>query len=351
MRPLISNPPARPSAIEKSLFALVRAESHPVRSERHDLARMIYADDKVVSAIVERGAAPLGTTTGSGWASQLTQNLVADFVGTLTPMSAAAQLVAIGLQVNMAGAVGMKVPAREGQPSTTVAWVGEGGAIPVRAFSVNDNCELVPRKHGFIIGLSRELAKRANGEAVIRQLIREDAAATLDGAYFSTAAGDAIIHPGMLAGVTAGSGYAGGDRTAIAEDLGALSDIVSAAGSGQVVFIVSPKRAAKFKIIAPEINREITMLPSLAVADTRVIAVDPLSWAHGFGDDFDLDASEAATLHMSDTPLEIVSDVPVVADPVRSYFQTNSLALRMLADVAFAARRPNAVAYLDGVTW
>lgn len=345
MKALISVPPTRSSALEKAMFAMTRNEAFP-RNNRPD---MVYADDKLVAAIVERGAAPIATTTGAGFAAELVQNLVGDFIGTLAPLSAAAAIISRGVSVPMPGAGRLSIPAREGAPSTAVAWVGEGQPIPVRVYQLNDDTVLSPRKFGFIVGVSRELAKRANGEGVIRQLMREDAAATLDGAYFSTAAGDATTHPGMLNGVTAGTGFAGGDRTAIEADLSTLSDAVAANGSGEVIFVTSPKRAARFKIIAPEISREVTMLPSLAVADDRILAVDPLSWAHGFGTDFDIDASEGAVMHMSDDPDPIVDGS--AADPVRSMWQTASLALRLIGDVAFAARRPNAVAYVDGVTW
>ncbi len=351
MKALISIPERTPRAtpIEKALYALTRAQMHPTtRGDRTDFAKSIFADDRTVRAIIERAAAPVGTAAGSGFAAELVQNLVGDFLASLAPLSAAATLISQGLQVPL-NANGMKVPAREGAPSTTVDWVGESNPIPVRRYNLNDDCELSPRKHGFIIGISREVAKRAGGEAVIRQLIREDAAATLDGSYFSSEAGDTEKHAGMLAGVSALTGYGGGDYVAIETDLVALTDVVTAGGSGQVAFIVSPKRAARIRVLAPDINRELTFLPSLAVADDRIIAVDPLSWAHGFTDDFDLDVSNSALLHMSDDPDPIV-DVSTAA-PARSLWQTDAIALRLLADVAFAPRRPNAVAWLEGATW
>lgn len=351
MRPLISYPADRRStAIEKALYVMARAQAQSQHhSERGRVAQMIYADDKIVSQIVERGAAPLGTTTGSGFAAEISQSLIGDFIATLAPLSAAAQIIAGGLQVPMGTAKDMKLPAREGAPSTTVNWVGEGNPIPVASYTLNDNCELSPRKHGFIVAVSREAAKRAGGEAVIRQLIREDAAATLDGAYFSTAAGDSETHAGMLNGVSSIPGYGGGDRLAMETDLIAISDAITAGGSGQVSFVVSPKRAARIRIKAPDLSRELTFLPSLAVADTTIIGVDPLSWAHAFGDNFEIDATSEAILHMSDDP-DPISDGGV-ADPVRSLWQTDAIALRMLADTAFAPRRPNAVAWVESASW
>lgn len=351
MKALISIPDrtTRASSIEKAGFAIVRAATHSIREQRNQLSQTVYADDRLVNAILERGTAPLGTTTGNGFAAELAQNLVGEFLATLAPLSAAAAIMSQGLQVRMPAAASMKLPTRTGAPSAVAPWVTEGDPIPARSYAVNDEVELDPRKFAFIVGISRQVAKRANGEAVIRTLMREDAAASLDGSYFSTDAGDAATHAGLLNGVSAQPGYAGGDRKAIEEDLLVLSDIISAGGSGQLTFVVSPSRANRVRIKFPDLNRELTFLPSLAVPDSRIIALDPASLAHGAGDDFDIDASESATIHMSDDPAPIVDGA--TADPVRSMFQTDSIALRLIADVAFAPRRPNAVAYLEGATW
>ncbi len=338
------------SPLESALVALVKGQTEGIPGQRDESAIKAAGDDKLVQAIVQRANAPVGTTSATGFAAEVTQNLVGDYLTTLAPLSAAAQIIGMGLQLQMGVAKTLTLPAREGGPSTTVSWVGESNPIAVRQYEFNADCVLTPKKFGLICVISRELAKR--GEAAVRQLIREDTAASLDGAYFSTDAADSETHPGLLDGLTPLAGYAGGDRVALETDLEALADVVSPASSGQLVYVVSPKRAARLKIKAPDLNRELTFLPSLAVADTTVIALDPASLVHGFGSTFDIEASRTAALHMSDTPLEIVSDTgPTTADPVRGVFQTDAIAFRLIADIAFNARRPNAVAYLENATW
>ena len=83
-----------------------------------------------------------------------------------------------------------------------------------------------------------------------------------------------------------------------------------------------------------------------------LIAVDPLSLAWGAGADPDIDVSTEAVLHMSDDPLDIVLS-GVTADPTRSVYQTDAIAIRMILPIAFAKRRADAVAYISGVstTW
>lgn len=348
-RAILSVPPRRANPIDRAFHALTRSALHPFASERDDIRDAIVGDDELVRAVLQRSAAPLATTTDAGFAAELGQNIVAQYVATLAPLSAAAAIVVQGLQVTMGRASSQKYPAREGAPSTTVAWVEQGDGIPVRSYALNDNCVLSPRKFGFIVAATREAAKRSGGDAAIRQLIREDAAASWDGAHFSDDAGDASTHAGMLAGVAALTGFPGGDREALESDLLALSDAVSAGGSGQLVFVTSPRRANRIWIKYPELASTMTFLPSLAVADANIIAVDPASWVHGFGETIDIDVSNEVILHMEDEAP--ASDIGDATGDVRSLWQTDALAYRFIADISFAARRPNAAAWLTGATW
>lgn len=346
MKALIAiNKTPKPSPLESALVAMTMAAAQ--KPGERDVSK--FATDKVVAAIVAKANAAPGATGTAGFGAEVSPDLVGDYLQTLAPLSAAATIISQGLSINMGAAASVTLPAREGAPSTTVSWVGELSPIAVRKYALNADCVLTPKKFGLIVTVSRELAKR--GETAVRQLLREDASASLDAAYFSTDAADSATHAGLLNGLTPLSGFAGGDRTAMETDLAALSDVVSPAGSGNLTFILSPKRAARIRIKAPDLAREMTFLPSLAVADTTIVALDPASLVHGFGSDFDIEATRTAALHMSDTPLEIVSDTPTTADPVREVFQTDAIAFRLIADIAFNARRANAVAYLENATW
>jgi hypothetical protein len=73
-----------------------------------------------------------------------------------------------------------------------------------------------------------------------------------------------------------------------------------------------------------------------------------------------IDMSEQATIHMADPASPIVgagsgaagaTAVADVANPVRSLFQTASLALRLLWELTWAMRRPKAVYTITGVAW
>jgi hypothetical protein len=67
-----------------------------------------------------------------------------------------------------------------------------------------------------------------------------------------------------------------------------------------------------------------------------------------------MEISDQTTLHLEDTtPQDIVSGpagTPVAATPVKSMFQTDSLALRMIMRMNWLMRRP-VVAWMTGVQW
>ena len=93
---------------------------------------------------------------------------------------------------------------------------------------------------------------------------------------------------------------------------------------------------------------------SATVPQGTVALVDAADFFTATGDEPRFDVSDQATLHMEDTtPLAIsAAGTPnVVAAPVRSMFQTDSIALRMILDMNWAMRRAGMVAVVTGVTW
>lgn len=337
--------------IERAAIAGVMAlVNKTVFSDADDFLLKRFPKDTITRSVL-RGVAPVGQTDAAGWAQEIVPAALRNYLVSLVPESAAAELIRRGVDASLSRYGTAIYPTRSGAPAAA-PWVDESGAIPVvqRAFS---SVTIGPaKKIALISTLTEELAKRANGEAIISQLMREDVAAGLDLAYFSTTAPSDAAHAGLLYGVSPLSGYAGGDLLSVTNDLARLASAVAANGSGQVLFVMSPQNAAVFPINYPDLAARVTVLASPAVSNTRVIAADPLSILHAVDPAPDIDVSNDAVLHMSDTPLEIVSDTgPTTADPVRSMFQTGAIAIRIMADIAFAKRRAGAVAYIEDITW
>jgi hypothetical protein len=65
-----------------------------------------------------------------------------------------------------------------------------------------------------------------------------------------------------------------------------------------------------------------------------------------------IDVSDTATIHMANPASEIVSGTgPTTADPVRSLYQTNSMAVRMTMGLDWIIVRANGVQVLTSVGW
>ena len=90
----------------------------------------------------------------------------------------------------------------------------------------------------------------------------------------------------------------------------------------------------------------------------RLILVDAGNFASAEGDTPDIASTREVALHEEDTtPLPLVGGTvqpPVigsVAAPVRSTFQTASIAIRLLQDVTWTMTRAGRAAYVDTVSW
>lgn len=345
---LVARPASRPSALERAAAAKMKAFAFG----SHDLearALKLIGDDREVAGVLTRANQTLGTT--GGWATELANGSLGQFLASLVPESAAARLIAQGLKITFKpGAESVSVPVRNGAP-TALPWRAEGDPIAVRQYVTAYATTLTPKSFGGITVITKELAKRSDAQAIFTAMLREDLSASLDLAYFSDTASSSAAHPGLLNGVSALAAYGSADEVGMKTDLTALTDAIAAGGSGQVVFVVSAKRAMRMPILSP--TMDLTILTSPAVADDVVIAVDPASIVHAFGDEPpEIDVSETAVVHLSTVPLEIVSDTgPTTADPVRSFYQTAAIGIRILGEAAFGKRRTNAVAWLSGAMW
>jgi hypothetical protein len=341
MHSIVSRPASKPAALESLALASFKAAA--LGRTVAAVARSMGSADEVLQLYTRAAVAP-GDTGTSGFASQLVANAFGAYLTSL-PGSAAAKIIALGMTVPIApGKSGFLAPTRNTAP-TALPWVAESDPIPVRSFDFQ-GLTLTPKKMASISVISRELARRAGGEAVVRQLLREDGEYSLDSAYFTSQAATDAAHPGLLAEITPTPGYGGGDQTAFENDVSAILSAIGPRNSGNIVFVAGMATAERIALKFPLFKGQV--LGSQAVADTTLIGVDAGSLVHSFGA-FDVDVSTDGLVHMSDDPLPI-SDGGV-ADPVRSLYQTDSLGVRIGGELAFAARKSNAVAYVVNISW
>lgn len=309
-------------------------------------ARAAFA---VVQGAITRASVTPATTSDAGWAAELSPADFRSFLTSLEPYAGASRIIARAVPAVLGPGASANYPLRSSRSTPT--FVGENSEIPVRVYDFDLLPFGPPRKLATVLAWTRELSRRSDAEAIFRRMLAEDMGAGLDAAMFSTAAGSASVHAGLLNGVTPIASSTAAGRTAIEEDLAALAEAVANGGSGAVLFVMSPARLARLRILAPELAAALDIAPSAALAATRIIAVDPLSLLVAVDQDPAIDTSTAATVHMSDTPLPIVADDGTVADPVRSLWQTGGVGFRVIYEMAWAARRTGAVAYADAVAW
>ena len=178
-------------------------------------------------------------------------------------------------------------------------------------------------------------------------MLRTELSAGLDAAFLSATAGSTSAHAGLLYGLSATAASTSGAR----EDLSALASSVASGGSGDVVFIAEPALVARLRIVEPQLAASIDIVPSASLPAGRVVAVDPRAIITAVDKEPDLFVSKESNLHMGDVPLELVTAGGTVADPHRSLWQTDSVALRITQSIAFKATRSSAAAFVDGAVW
>lgn len=334
---------ARPAdAIVRAAAALVAASVEPDGENKY--LRAIRGDE--VTPMILRAATGVGTLADSTWAGNLAQSAVADFLLSLGPLSAGSQLMAYSNSIPLGHrgitALGILPGA------VTGGFVGEGEPIPVKGWSVSGGV-IEPKKLAFISAISREVAKGSNAEALIREVMQQSAALTLDAALFNASAASAAAPAGLLNGATdlTGSNPANvfsGDEAGITDALAALAAAVAPVAFGDIVFVAGAQTAARLQIMLGY-KMPFPILSTTGLASGAVAAIAPRALAFAVEPTPEITTSSTAVIHMSDTPLPI-SDGGV-ADPVRGVWQTAALAIRFSALMSWAKRVPGAVAFIS----
>lgn len=316
--------------------------------------------------VMVRADQTIGTTTVSGWASEIVQTAYAGFLDALMPYSVYPALRARGIGLSFDGVGTVSLPSRTAGGAGG-GFVAEGAPIRVGRITTAATT-MTPRKLGVIVPFSRELAKRSTPaiESLVRQAILEDTGVILDAALLDATAESTARPAGLLNGVSAtATGYGGGDYQAVVADLKALLAPFYAANAGDNITVLmnpaqglalsmmpGPGPAGEFGWSEPLTSR-LSIIESTNVPANRLIALRTSDFATALGDAPEFDVSEQATVHMEDTtPLEIVSGTgPTTADPVRSFFQTATIGVRMLMDVSWKMRRSGMVRWIDTTSW
>lgn len=375
-RPLAPTVPAQPrrplgqketSGMDLLVRALVvKGVSHYGGMSIDEALKQRYAGHEALEMVVKADQT-LGTTTVSGWASELVQTAYADFLQALIGKSIYPVLRERGIGLSFDGNGTVSIPSRTAGGAGG-GFVAEGSPIRVGRITTAATT-MTPRKLGVIVPFSRELAKRSTPaiEALVRQAITEDTSVILDSALLDATASSTARPAGLLNGVSAAaSGFGGGDYAAVVADFKTLlAPFITANAADNITVIMNPAQGLALDMMAgPDgtgglgewfgaVRNRVNIIESTNATAGRLIALRNSDFATALGDAPEFDVSEQATIHMEDTtPLEIVSGTgPTTADPVRSLWQTASIGVRMLMDVSWKMRRSGMVQWIDGTSW
>lgn len=364
---------------------VVHLKAHIDRKTPEEIAKAIYPDRQDVEAVIKSVTNPAATTV-AGWAAELVDTAIWDFLESLTPLSAYGQLSGRGIRFSFGRNGSIKIPRRNHIANAAGdlrgAFVGEGQPIPVRKGNFGA-VSLIPHKMGVISTFTKEMAAYSTPqiEGLIREGIVEDTAIAIDQALLDAVAGDAIRPAGLKNGVTPIPGTAGGDVAAIEADLlAALSPFIAANAASGLVWMLNPGKLIKLQFATTALGiypfRDQLAQGTLAgypyitstnVPLTELWLVRAADFVSSTADTPEFDVSDVATIHEDDggypadqamrpgtaTVLPIVDNAgtPVTAHPVRSLWQTASFGIRMLLGMDWAMRRAGMIQIVNALTW
>lgn len=312
----------------------------------------------IASRMITKAAAIPADTTTSGWADTLVQTVIGDFIQSLLPHSVYPALAAKGGSFTFGRNGVISLPARNTSTTVGGAFIAQGAPIPVKQGAFTP-ITLTPKKMGVITTLTREITEHSTPsiEAIIRQAILEDTGVALDTILLDANAATTTRPAGIKIGSTV-------TASVTASIVGFVADLKSMVGAlitntkGNLrspVWIMNPG-----DVLAASLQQSTTgdtpfreeiaggtLLGIPIVTSTVVVAdvmylVDAADFITATGDTPNFSVSDQAVLHMEDTtPLAIgtAGTPPTVAAPVRSLWQTDTMAIRMIMDVNWALRR------------
>lgn len=339
--PLRADPSALARASMASLTRATLAVALRALSKTQHQAQIekILAEDRNADMLVRAATSP-ATLAGN----PVLQQIVLSFVAALVPVSASAALISRSLQLQWDRAAQIKVPSLH---VPNAVFLGEGTMIPIVQGTSAIDAVLTPFKMGVGVEFTGEVLRSTNAEAMVRAALLNNVGPSLDAAMFSNAAGVAgTSPPGILNGVSAITGTAGGGGAAMVSDVAALADALkSVAGNGQIVLIAAIKQSVSLEMLPPG-DCPYPVLVSSALPAGEVIAVATQALATIIG----APAIDASPNSLTQERTDPTSDV-MTGTPIRSVFQTNSVSLRFKMPVSWALRSPSGIAYVTGTTW
>lgn len=362
----VKNTQTKEPGIDFAQFTLALAQGKGNLMQAAHIAETRFKDNDVVNMSL-KAAVAAGTTTDPAWAGPLVDytRMANDFVEFLRPSTILGKFGTGGIPALRRIPFNVTIPTQltggEGY------WVGEGQAKPLTSFEFG-NITLGMAKVANIAVLTDELIRNSTpaADVIVRDQLAEALRARLDTDFIDpTKAAVAGVSPASITNGVTPIPSSGSDADAIRTDIQAVfasyltANLTPATG----VWIMNSLQALALSLMTNPLGQAefpgITMgggtFNGMPVIVSQFVPAGTVILANAsdimLADDggVAVDASREASLEMTNTPTHN-STTPTAAQLV-SMFQTNSVAIRAERWINWGKRRPQAVAYLTGVTW
>jgi hypothetical protein len=341
--PLRPDPQALQVRAVRSLArAAIAAATHKLNPQRSRLWR----DDADVQYLLRAATSPASLTSASALVPVTQQ-----FLASLQPLSAGAQLLDMGIGLSFDGTGSISLPTIS---QVFADWVAELAAIPSRAGTTAGGPLLTPCKLAVLCSLSGEMVRHSQAEDIVTQVLAESVAPAIDVALLSNTAGTPGLRPpGLMNGIAplTPTPLTGSMTTfeAMAGDLAALGSAVSPyAGNNQIAFVAAPSQAIAVNL---RLRPRYSVMASNALPAKSVVCVATPALVSVTEAGPQIDASTETLVQEADPAQAIVLPNGAVASNTRSVFQTDSVSLRLRLPITWALRVPGALAWMSAVNW
>jgi hypothetical protein len=237
--------------------------------------------------------------------------------------------------------------------AANAGFVSEGNPIPVRQPTIDAGITLAPRRFLAIAEFTREIFVHSTPsiETLIRAVLSESVGLALDGAMFSSTAGDATRPAGLLLGLSATTPSAAGDW-AMLNDIETLAGAVApVSANAPLLFVASPKQAARLRF-SNQI-KDIEVYSSSALADKTILCIAGNCLVSAIDPVPKFDVSDSGTVVLRDDPIALgtVGTPNVTGAPARSQFQADMIGLRMRFEMSWGLRSTTGLAFMNATNW
>jgi hypothetical protein len=350
--------------------ALCAFESHVTKRPFEQVMEARYGGDDTLKAVAPAMVKSVTNPAMSNvptWAQELTRESYTGFMDLLYPEAILPRVPMTRYEFN--GFTAINIAGRAETPKIAGAWRKEGDPIVVRRAATMTQ-QLTPKSMGVISTFTQECLERSTPsiEALIRQWMVTDTSEALDLQFISDIAPDTVQPGGLQHYADSNTLASTGDTAAeITADVKAMLAMMTDKNLGRrPVFIMHPSNliALNMSLTAvgtpafPETSNNtlfgIPIVTSTNVPKEIVFLMDAAEFASAMSGPRFLGTDVASIHEESDDVLPLSAgegDQQVVASPVRSLYQTNSLGLRLTLECDWAPLRDGAVVTLTGVAW